>query len=88
MSRKVSIPQSRRHVQIFDEDWEFLFAEFGPGSKNNIGVGVAIRTIVHRKVQDMKAKANEAFDRIRGEMKEAGKEQFISTEADVAGEEN
>ena len=69
MSRKVSLPQSRRHVQIFDEDWDFLMQEFGPGAKNNIGVGVAIRTIVHAKVSDMKAKANEAFDQIRSNMK-------------------
>lgn len=42
-------------------------AEYGPGSKNHVGVGVAIRTIVHAKVQDMKAKANLAYDRIRAE---------------------
>lgn len=42
-------------------------AEYGPGSKHNVGVGVAIRTIVHAKVSDMKAKANLAFDQIRQE---------------------
>lgn len=49
---------------IFDEDWDFLSSEFGI----NPGTGVAVRTIVHAKVMDLKAKANLAFDKIRDEM--------------------
>lgn len=73
MSKKAALPQSRRHVMIYDEDWEFLQQEFGQGSKSEIGVGVAIKTIVHAKVQDMKARANEAFDKIREDMNGAGR---------------
>jgi hypothetical protein len=70
MSKKSPLPQSRRHVMLYDEDWDWLQAEFG----QKIGVGAAIKVIVHRKVQDMKAKANEAFDRIRDEMRDGSDE--------------
>lgn len=83
--KKSPIPQSRRHVMVFDEDWDWLNQEYGAGSKNNVGVGVAIRTIVHAKVIDMKAKANDAFDRIRSQG-HAGSETFISTKTAVAGD--
>lgn len=47
---------------IFDEDWEFLEQHFGNNSSNKWGVGVAIRTIVHAKVQQMRAKGLAAME--------------------------
>lgn len=80
MSRKNALPSTPRHVAIYDEDWEFLLREYGPGSKSNFGVSNAIRAIVHAKIQQLKAKANEEYDRIRndltGEAKQAGSDEY------------
>jgi hypothetical protein len=56
MSKRAELPQSRRHILVFDEDWDFLERAFGIGSPNRFGVGPAIRQIIHAKVKDMKAK--------------------------------
>jgi len=47
MSKRAELPQERRHIQIFDEDWEFLVEAYGPGSPSKIGAGPAIRKLVH-----------------------------------------
>lgn len=62
MSKKSVLPLSRRHVELFDEDWEFLLRWFGPGSPNPIGCSEAIRTIVHSRVKQLRAKQNFAID--------------------------
>lgn len=54
---------------VYDEDWDWLMAEFGQRGRNtNVSPGQAIRTIIHAKVLDMKRKANVEFDRIRQDM--------------------
>jgi hypothetical protein len=62
MTRRHEKPTSRRHIQIFDEDWEFLEANMGPESASPLGVGTAIRMIVHAKVQGLRAKIIGALD--------------------------
>ncbi len=62
MSRRSELPQSRRHVLIFDEDWEFLEANYGQYSANRIGVGVAVRRIVHQQVRFLRQKAQDLAD--------------------------
>jgi hypothetical protein len=62
MTRRHEKPTSRRHIQIFDEDWEFLLANMGPESANPLGVGTAIRVIVHAKVQGLRAKIIAGID--------------------------
>ena len=63
MTKRSLLPQHPRHILIYDEDWEFLQAEYGPDGAVHIGVSSAIRTIIHSYVTRLKAKANEAFDR-------------------------
>lgn len=63
MSKRAEMPQSRHHVLIFDEDWEWLDANCGPYSESRMGVGVAIRKIVHYHVRVLRQKAQEAADR-------------------------
>jgi len=55
MVRKAELPQSRHHIMIFDEDWEFLTQAFGAGSSKPIGPGNAIKTLVHGYVSKIKA---------------------------------
>ena len=62
MSRRSAIPQTRRHVHIFDEDWEFLNTHYSIHSPNPVGVSQAIRTIVHAKVEEIRAKQTRAID--------------------------
>lgn len=44
-----SKPKSRRHVHIYDEDWELLQQLYGAGSANRIGASEAVRKIIHHK---------------------------------------
>lgn len=62
MSKKALLPQSPRHILIYDEDWEFLVREYGPGSPSGIGAGPAIRALVHRQVRAMKAELERRLD--------------------------
>jgi hypothetical protein len=77
LSKKTTLPQSRHHILVFDEDWDFLVQNYGPGSANGLGVSTVIRALIHQRVSGLKAKANEAFDKIRsGQGPEAAKEEF------------
>ena len=62
MSKKARLPQSRRHILVYDEDWEWLDTHFGATSPRPIGVGPSCREIIHKHVQDIKAKFQEALD--------------------------
>lgn len=62
MSRKSPRPQSRRHVMMFDEDWEFLSREYGSGSDNRIGAGTVVKLIMHRFVNRLRTQINDARD--------------------------
>lgn len=58
MSRKALLPQSRRHLWIYDEDWAFLRKNFD----NNGGVGPIVRQIIHLYVGNLKAKQQKAIE--------------------------
>jgi hypothetical protein len=62
MSRKTEIPSSRRHIFVYDEDWEFLEKAYGNASENRMGVGPAIRNIIHVYVGSLKAKVQKKVD--------------------------
>lgn len=57
--RKIELPQSRRHVWMFDEDWEYLRSKYG----GDVGPSQATRMIVHRWIQQLKEKEQAAIDR-------------------------
>ena len=64
MPKRHPLPSSRHHVIIYDEDWDFLTRCYGkPDGQNPIGIGEAIRAIVHAKVVGLKARAREEYDR-------------------------
>ena len=64
MTRKTELPTRSRHLMIYDSDWDFLETNFGARSGQPIGVGRAIRKIVHKHVEAMRAKQIEAIDEI------------------------
>lgn len=55
MTRRSPLPQSRRHIFIYEEDWEFLDLYFGRSGIKPIGTSAAIRTILHAFVQRQRA---------------------------------
>lgn len=63
MAKRAELPFSRHHVLIFDEDWEWLEANYGAYSANRIGAGVAVRRMVHFHVRALKQKAQDEIDR-------------------------
>ena len=62
MSARIEKPAVARHLQIFEEDWLFLDANFGLRSAHPIGVNKAIRNIVHSRVKALRAKQIGAID--------------------------
>lgn len=59
MTRKSLLPQSRRHVHIYDEDWQYLASVYnGSGTQAIRGPNQAIREIVHRAVMRIRENEN------------------------------
>jgi len=63
MSRKSIAPQSRRHIWIYDEDWEYIEQRFGKGTAANIGIGPAIRRMIQVYVANLRSKEQQEIDR-------------------------
>lgn len=57
MTKRSILPQHPRHILIYDEDWEFLQAAYGPHSEKKLGVSVAVRTIIHSYIKRLRANA-------------------------------
>lgn len=66
MSRKTENPSSRRHILVYNEDWEFLEKAYGNASESRLGVGPAIRNIIHAYVNSLKAKVQRRVDKGHG----------------------
>lgn len=64
MPRKAKLPQSRRHIHVYDEDWEWLNENYGPGSESRLGLAGAVREIIHAKVVVMRAQLQKRYDAI------------------------
>lgn len=59
--RKGKLPQTRRHILVYDEDWAFLHQWFGKNSPIS-SVSEAVRAIIHDKVREFKARQEQAVD--------------------------
>ncbi len=62
MSKRARYPQSRRHVFIYDKDWEFLEAHYGLQSDSKMGTGATVREIIHNYVERLKARTQQSLD--------------------------
>lgn len=58
MSKKSLLPQHRRHVMMYDEDWDFLMAYYEQDPQGRPSPGVAVRELVHKRVMFMKEQIN------------------------------
>lgn len=61
MSKKTILPQSRRHILLYNEDWEYLETRFGPKGIKPVGISNVIRALVHRRVLAWREAENEAM---------------------------
>jgi hypothetical protein len=61
MTRRVRLPQSRRHIWLYDEDWRFL-QEWCRARDDLIGPGPAAREIIHGRVEYLRARQLAAID--------------------------
>jgi hypothetical protein len=66
LSKKSALPASRRHISLYDEDWEYLAEAFGPNSESKLGPGPTIQKIVHVYVQKLKDRERERRDQLPG----------------------
>jgi len=55
MSKKAERPQSRRHIQIYDQDWEYL-------NKRFIYPGPIVRQMVHLAVKQLRQRELDRAD--------------------------
>jgi hypothetical protein len=62
MSKKSLLPQKPRHILVYDEDWEFIYENYGPYSESRRGTSSTIRDIIHIFVRRLKAKATDLQD--------------------------
>jgi hypothetical protein len=62
VSKKSPLPQTRRHVFLFDEDWAYLLLHYGPDSVNKVGVSETVKSIIHAYVKRMKARVDLRLD--------------------------
>jgi hypothetical protein len=66
MTRRSERPHTPRHINIFDDDWEFLLTFYGPGSASRMGASNAVRTIISHHVARIRAKIEEDADAAAG----------------------
>jgi hypothetical protein len=52
---------------VFDEDWEYLEQVYGPGSDRPLGIGPAIRQVIHAYVTRLQAQTQKALDTVTNE---------------------
>jgi hypothetical protein len=75
VSKRAAIPQSRKHVHIYDDDWAFLASVYNRENGSSIrGPSHAIREIVHRQVEKIRANSEAMIDKARAEKRAAEEE--------------
>lgn len=62
MSKKSTLPQSRHHVMVYDEDWTFLLEYCRDRAEENLGPGTVVRELIHRRVMAVRESVNKAID--------------------------
>ena len=58
MSKKAERPQRARHILVYDEDWAYLESVYGRSGQGTMGVGPAIRQLIHAWVSRQRARAS------------------------------
>jgi hypothetical protein len=63
LSKRHILPCRKFHTELYSEDLDFLEARFGRSGDRFLGVGRAIREIVHKRVREMKSRIQAEVDR-------------------------
>lgn len=58
MSKKSILPQRRRHVMMYDEDWDFLLSYYEQDPQGRPSPGVAVKEVIHKRVMAMREQIN------------------------------
>ena len=64
MTKRNEAPTVARHVLLFESDWTFLEANFGRHTEARLGAGNAVRAIVHKHVEAIRAAQIAAVDEL------------------------
>lgn len=70
MPRRATLPISKHHIGLFDEDWSWLDDHYGRYSGNQLGTSAAVRAIIHSKVLELRARAAELTDQRQVELEQ------------------
>lgn len=62
MVTRINRPATRRHVHIYNEDWDALVEFVGRNTANPLGPARAIREIVHAKVKSWRGAQTRAIE--------------------------
>lgn len=54
MSKKSIMPQTSRHIIIYDEDWELLETCYGASGLKPIGISTVLRALIHQFVTQIR----------------------------------
>lgn len=54
MSKKSIMPQTARHIIIFDEDWEILETCYGSAGLKPVGISTVLRALIHQFVTQIR----------------------------------
>lgn len=57
-----SLPKTRRHLHLYNEDWELLERVYGRDSVSKIGASAAIRKIIHDRCVRLRQKLADMVD--------------------------
>lgn len=60
MSLKARLPQSPRHILVYNDDWEYLETRFGYRGLKPVGVSNVIRALIHKRVLEWREAENDA----------------------------
>ncbi len=73
MTKRIERNATARHIQIFEDDWEFLNNNFGRGTEKPLGAGKAIRLIVHKYCNAVRANQIKGIDDIGSSLLQSAK---------------
>lgn len=61
---------SRRHIFVYDDDWEWIEAHVGPNSESKMGVAAFIRETIAMQVKKLQARRDRIIDQEAVERKD------------------
>lgn len=60
--KKIDRPLVSRHIELYEEDWDFLVAQYGRGTATSKSTSSMVREIVHAAVVNAKRAQQQALE--------------------------